>query len=325
MRRTEPLLDIQHLAVRITDQQELRPVDDVSLHIDAGEAVALVGESGSGKSMTALSTIRLEPRAASIEAGQIRFAGRDLAKTDERELRQLRGNEIGMIFQDPMTFLNPLMPVGTQLVEGLAAHRKLSWATAWDAGVEALRKVRIPDAAAIMKRYPHQLSGGMRQRVIIAMAILCRPKLLIADEPTTALDVTVQAQIMTLITELRRELGVALLLITHDLGLVGSHCDRVYVMYAGQIVEEGPVAEIFARPRHPYTQGLLRSVLPLDRRSADFPMIKGQPPNLAALPGGCRFHPRCEKRLASCDRRAPAVVASDRGFVRCALYERISV
>jgi oligopeptide/dipeptide ABC transporter ATP-binding protein len=301
-----PLLEVQDLKTHIyTDIGTVRAVDGVTLHIDPGEAVALVGESGCGKSMTACSIMRLtRPPARTIE-GRISFAGENLLDLGEDRMRRLRGDKLAMIFQDPMTFLNPVFRVGEQIAEALRIHQGLDRRTARAKAREALIRVRIPAPDNVLDYFPHQLSGGMRQRVLIAIAIACAPELLIADEPTTALDVTIQAQIMELLATIRRELGSAMLLITHDLGLVAAYCDRVYVMYAGEIVEAATVDELFADPRHPYTRALLRSTLDIDHRVEDFQTIEGQPPNLVRPPSGCRFHPRCAERFAPCATEAP--------------------
>jgi oligopeptide/dipeptide ABC transporter ATP-binding protein len=300
----------------------VRAVEDVSLRIAPGEAVALVGESGCGKSMTALSLMRLVRPPGRILDGRILFDGRNLLELGEGEMRRLRGGRIGMIFQDPMTFLNPVMRVGDQIVEAIRLHRRIGRKAAWDQALEALRLVKIPGPENVLRYYPHQLSGGMRQRVLIAMAISSRPDLLIADEPTTALDVTIQAQIMKLLQEVRRELGSALLLITHDLGLVAEYCDRVYVMYAGRMVEEGDVYSIFRAPQHPYTQALLRSTLGIDRSVATFETISGQPPNLLRPPPGCRFHPRCPAAFDRCLREEPPQIPiAEHGWARCWLHQ----
>ena len=301
-----PLLEVENLKTHIfTDIGTVRAVDGVTLHIDPGEAVALVGESGCGKSMTAFSIMRLaRPPARTIE-GRISFAGENLLALGEDRMRRLRGDKLAMIFQDPMTFLNPVFRVGDQIAEALRIHQGLDRRTARAKAREALIRVRIPAPDNVLDYFPHQLSGGMRQRVLIAIAIACAPELLIADEPTTALDVTIQAQIMELLATIRRELGSAMLLITHDLGLVAAYCDRVYVMYAGEIVEAATVDQLFADPRHPYTRALLRSTLDIDRRVEDFQTIEGQPPNLVRPPSGCRFHPRCAERFAPCATEAP--------------------
>jgi oligopeptide/dipeptide ABC transporter ATP-binding protein len=321
-----PLLSVEGLVTHIpTHAGPVRAVDGVDISVMPGEAVALVGESGCGKSMTALSIMRLlRPPARSI-AGRVVFEGQDLLSLDDRAMRALRGDRLGMIFQDPMTFLNPLMRVGDQIAEALALHRGQSMQQARAAAEEALRRVRIPDPAGVARNYPHQLSGGMRQRALIAMAIACRPALLIADEPTTALDVTVQAQIMRLLAALRKELGSALLLITHDLGLVAEYCDRVYVMYAGRIVEQAEVHALFRAPQHPYTRALLSAALPPHRRVAEFASIEGHPSNLLSPPAGCRFHPRCPARFAPCDREMPQLMPAGEGEAACWLHAREAV
>ncbi|MGE3064684.1 MAG: ABC transporter ATP-binding protein [Hyphomicrobiaceae bacterium] len=319
----EPLLAATDLVTRLyTDSGVVKAVDGVSLQVRQGEAVALVGESGSGKSMTALSLMRLIRRPGRIESGTVRFEGRDLMALTEREMRSVRGGRLAMVFQDPMTFLNPLMRVGEQIVEAVVLHQRLGRRAAHAAALASLERVRIPAAASVMDYFPHQLSGGMRQRVLIAMAISSQPALLIADEPTTALDVTIQAQIMRLLAELRRELSSSLLLITHDLGLVAEYCDRAYVMYAGKIVEEGDIATLFARPQHPYTRALLRSTLSADRRTPTLAYIDGQPPSLIAPPAGCRFHPRCTEAFAKCAAELPPMFEIGSGAkARCWLHE----
>ena len=314
------LLSVEGLTTRLhTDVGVVHAVEDVSLRVEAGEAVALVGESGCGKSMTALSMMRLAPPAARIETGRVYLNGRDLLALSDPAMRRVRGAEMGMVFQDPMTFLNPLIRVGDQVIEAVRLHLPIGRRAAWRAALEALDRVRIPDPPSIMEYYPHQLSGGMRQRVLIAIAIACRPSLLICDEPTTALDVTIQAQIMDLLRSLHRELGSAILLITHDLGLVAEYCDRVYVMYAGRVVEEASVDDVFARPRHPYTRALLRSTLRMDRRPDGFQTIGGQPPNLIHPPAGCRFHPRCPEVLVPCRTVEPELYGDPGARTRCLL------
>ncbi|MBL8345788.1 MAG: ABC transporter ATP-binding protein [Rubrivivax sp.] len=309
-----PLLEVRGLTTEIpTSRGILRAVDGVDLDIHAGEAVALVGESGCGKSMTALSILRLLRPPARIVAGRVVFEGADLVRASEREMRRLRGSRIAMVFQDPMTYLNPVQTVGAQVAEVLRVHQRLAGAAAQAEAARALDRVRLPQPARTARLYPHQLSGGMRQRVMIAMAIACRPALLIADEPTTALDVTIQAQIMRLLAELRAELGGALLLITHDLGLVAETCERVVVMYAAQVVEAASTTRLFAAPRHPYTRGLLRSTLSITTPQREFRFIGGQPPDLVLPPTGCRFHPRCEQATARCAAVAPRLHAEEAG------------
>ncbi|HKX29334.1 MAG TPA: ABC transporter ATP-binding protein [Blastocatellia bacterium] len=299
------LLEVRNLKTYFaTRRGEVRSVDDVSFTLDQGETLSLVGESGCGKSVTAMSIMRLIMPPGRIVSGEIFFEGRELLKLREDEMRAMRGDQIAMIFQDPMTSLNPVYTVGDQIAEAIRLHRKVSKREAWNQAVEGMRDVAIPVPEVRAKSYPHEMSGGMRQRVMIAMALACDPKLLIADEPTTALDVTIQAQILDLLTELREKRNLALLLITHDLGVVASTSDRVAVMYAGKIVEVTSTRELFANPRHPYTEGLLRSVPRLNEsaesRSGRLWTIEGMVPNPLDLPPGCRFAPRCEHRREIC-------------------------
>jgi oligopeptide/dipeptide ABC transporter ATP-binding protein len=273
-------------------------VDDVSLHIERGETLALVGESGSGKTVTALSIMGLVPPPGRVVAGRICFAGRKLRTP--AEIAALRGSHMAMIFQDPMTSLNPVFTVGEQIAEVIRRHKGLSSRQAWQQAVEALASVAIPDPARRARQYPHEMSGGMRQRVMIAMALSCDPQLLIADEPTTALDVTIQAQILELIAVKQRERNLGVLLITHDLGVVAQVAHRAAVMYAGRIVETAPVEILFSRPQHPYTQGLLASVPRLGRQAARLPTIEGVVPKLDELPPGCAFAPRCPEAQPAC-------------------------
>jgi len=301
-------------------------VDGVSFYLDRGELLGLVGESGCGKSITALSIMRLVAPPGKIVAGEILFDGRDLLKLSNAEMRDVRGNDVAMIFQDPMTSLNPVFTVGEQIAEALRLHRKLSRKAARAAAVDAMREVSIPDPELRVNDYPHQLSGGMRQRVMIAMALACDPKVLIADEPTTALDVTIQAQILELLNNLRRTRDLAVLLITHDLGVVAEVADRVAVMYTGKIVEESPVDELFARPKHPYTEGLLRSVPKLTAkdvaRKTRLQTIEGTVPRPTALPPGCHFEPRCRYRMPRCrEEEIPLYPAGPGVIVRCVLYD----
>jgi oligopeptide/dipeptide ABC transporter ATP-binding protein len=279
----------------------VRAVDGVSLHVDAGETLGVVGESGCGKTMTALSILRLIPDPGRITSGKILFRGHDVTKMDDEEVREFRGNDVAMIFQDPMTSLNPVTKVGFQIEEAMTAHNRFSATLAKGRVVELLKRVRVPAAESRVKDYPHQFSGGMRQRAMIAMGLSNEPALLIADEPTTALDVTVQAQIIALMKQLNRELGTAMMLITHNMALVASLCQRVVVMYAGRVVEEGPVEQIFESPQHPYTWSLLRSVPRVDEARKDrLVSIKGLPPDLSNPPPGCKFHPRCPFVIDKC-------------------------
>ncbi|HYL87370.1 MAG TPA: ABC transporter ATP-binding protein [Burkholderiales bacterium] len=285
----------------------MRAVDGVSWDVREGETVALVGESGCGKSVSALSIMRLvAPPAARIEAGEILYKGRDLLKLSEAEMRHVRGREIAMVFQEPMTSLNPVLSIGRQLTEGLEIHMQMTRAQAQARAVELLGMVGIPDPQRRLAQYPHHFSGGMRQRMMIAMALACNPSLILADEPTTALDVTIQAQILELMRDLSKRLGVAMLIITHNLGVVARYADRVNVMYAGRIIEQASAAELYANPRHPYTLGLLRSVPRLDEpRRARLDPIDGQPPDLTRLPQGCAFAPRCAYRVERCSEAPP--------------------
>jgi oligopeptide transport system ATP-binding protein len=307
----QPLLQVRNLTTRFTTERgPVTAVDQVSFDIGPGETMAIVGESGSGKSVTALSIMRLIPTPPGrIEAGEVIFDGQNLLALGDAGIRAIRGNRIAMIFQEPMSSLNPALTVGLQVAEPINLHRGASWAKALDMAKELLGRVRIPDAASRLASYPHQYSGGMRQRVMIAMALACQPRLIIADEPTTALDVTVQAQILDLLKELTRETGSSLLLITHDLGLVARYADRVAVMYGGRIVETAPARELYRNPRHPYTLGLMACVPRLDGE-AGRPLvpIEGQPPDLAQLPPGCAFSPRCRYATDPCRVGRPPLV-----------------
>ncbi len=307
----------------------MRAVDGVSFSIGEGELLGLVGESGCGKSITALSVMRLIAPPGKIVGGSIKFKGEELLTANSERMREIRGNDIAMIFQDPMTSLNPVFTVGEQIAEALRLHRNLDKKAAWAAAIDAMREVAIPSPERRVNDYPHQLSGGMRQRVMIAMALACDPELLIADEPTTALDVTIQAQILELLNELRRTRNLAVLLITHDLGVVAEVADRVCVMYTGKIVEQSGVNELFARPKHPYTQGLLRSVPKLSARDIEkaerLQTIEGVVPNPTDLPDGCHFAPRCEFRMDKCTRGEIPLYELPNGVtVRCVLYEEES-
>jgi len=306
------LLDVRGLTTRFrTERGELTAVDDVSFSLDAGQTLAIVGESGSGKSVTALSLMRLIPDPPGrITGGQILFEGQDLVKVPDAKMRAIRGDRIAMIFQEPMSSLNPALTVGMQVAEPVNIHRRKPWAEAFQVAKGLLSRVRIPDAEHRLQTYPHQYSGGMRQRTMIAMALACQPKLIIADEPTTALDVTVQAQILDLLKELTRETGAALILITHDLGVVARYADTVAVMYGGRIVEQAPAAQLYAQPRHPYTRGLLSCIPRLDGKAGErLVPITGQPPDLAKLPPGCAFAPRCSRADTACTASRPVLRA----------------
>ena len=321
------LLEVKDLRTHFTTRGGLvKAVDGVNFHLDRGELLGLVGESGCGKSITALSMMRLIAPPGKIVSGEIVFDGRNLLKLSHAEMREIRGDDVAMIFQDPMTSLNPVFTVGEQIAEALRLHRKLSRKQARLATIDAMREVAIPDPARRVDDYPHQLSGGMRQRVMIAMALACDPKLLIADEPTTALDVTIQAQILELLNDLRKQRELAVLLITHDLGVVAEVADRVAVMYTGRIVEESPVDELFARPKHPYTEGLLRSVPKLTSefvvKQERLETIEGTVPRPTDLPSGCHFAPRCPHRMPRCTDEAIPLYALEGGVkVRCVLYD----
>jgi len=324
------LLRVENLETHFPTRAGLvRAVNGVSFHLDRGELLGLVGESGCGKSITALSIMRLIAPPGKIVGGEIVFDGKNLLQLSEPEMRQMRGDDIAMIFQDPMTSLNPVFTVGEQIAEALRLHRKLSRKAARLAAIDAMREVSIPDPARRADDYPHQLSGGMRQRVMIAMALACNPKLLIADEPTTALDVTIQAQILELLDGLRKSRELAVLLITHDLGVVAEVADRVAVMYTGKIVEEAPVEELFARPRHPYTEGLLRSVPKLTAehvaKKERLDTIEGVVPSPTDLPPGCHFAPRCQYRLPRCTEGEIPLYDLEGGVkVRCVLFDLVA-
>lgn len=297
------LLDVRNLCtyyVSARGTRVTRAVDEVSLTLDEGETLGIVGESGSGKTTLALSILRLLPPAARIVRGEIRFEGEDLVAKPNHEMRRIRGKRIAMILQDPMASLNPLFTIGDQVAEPLRVHEGFSRNGAWAKAQELLKAVRIPAPEMRVREYPHQMSGGMRQRIVGAIAISCGPRLLIADEPTTSLDLTIQAQYLNLLRELQRAHKLALIFITHNLGIVAKMCDRVAVMYAGRLVEAGPVTQIFNAPAHPYTQALLESIPKLGNPRARLTAIDGQPPDLAALPTGCPYHPRCPKAMDRC-------------------------
>ncbi len=312
------LLEVQGLQTQFqTSSGIVKAVDGISYDVRPGETVAIVGESGSGKSVSALSIMRLIPwPPGRVVGGSVLFDGRDLLKLNNDEMRAVRGRDIGMVFQEPMTSLNPVLSIGLQLTETLQHHLKLSPAAARATAIDLLRMVGIAEPERRLRQYPHHFSGGMRQRVMIAMALACEPKLIIADEPTTALDVTIQAQILELMKDLTRRLGAALIIITHNLGVVARYADRVNVMYAGRIVESGASRDIYYHPRHPYTRALLRSVPRLDRaRKERLDPVQGQPPDLTRLPVGCAFRPRCQFAVDHCSREAPSLTASSSGHL----------
>jgi oligopeptide/dipeptide ABC transporter ATP-binding protein len=338
----ETILDVRNLRTSFMSAGgAIHAVDNVSFHVNRGEAVALVGESGCGKSVTAMSIMRLVAPPGRITGGEVRFRGRNLAELSEREMRHVRGNDIAMVFQEPMTSLNPVFKIGTQVAEAIRIHKDVSRREAWRMAGEMLELVSIPDPVKRLDDYPHQLSGGMRQRVMIAMALSCDPELLIADEPTTALDVTIQAQIMELLARLQQKLGLAILLITHDLGVVAEFCSRVVVMYTGRVVEDASVGDLFANPAHPYTRGLLKSLPSVvkaghpdaaPRTEAEarssynpppgrLPTIKGMVPPINALPRGCKFNPRCPDVMDICLGNEPALMmVGESHSARCYLH-----
>jgi oligopeptide/dipeptide ABC transporter ATP-binding protein len=315
-----PLLEVRSLTTRFfTEDGVVRAVEDVSFEIFPGEVVSLVGESGCGKSVTGLSLLRLIPiPPGKIVSGELLFDRRNLLDLEEREMERVRGNDISMIFQEPMTSLNPVFTIGNQIMEALQLHQNLDKKEARRRAIEMLDRVRIPSPEERIDSYPHQLSGGMRQRAMIAMALSCQPKLLIADEPTTALDVTIQAQVLRLLKEIQREMEMAVMLITHDLGVVSEIADRVAVMYAGRIVESGPIETIFEEMRHPYTKGLLESIPQLEEKRRRLNAIPGQVPNPMDLPIGCKFHPRCYLMIDDCKREEPPLFqVNGNHFSRC--------
>lgn len=319
----QPLLEVENLRIDLlTDGQRLSAVEEVSFTIMRGETFGLVGESGCGKSITALALIGLLRAPLAIGGGRIRLEGKEIQSLSGSEMRKLRGNRISMIFQEPMTALNPLSPVGRQIAEMFVLHKAMGWKEAERHAVQALANVRVPAPERRMKDYPHQLSGGMRQRVMIAIALACGPGLLLADEPTTALDVTVQAEILDLIRDLSKDQGTSVLMISHDLGLIANMCRRVGVMYAGRLVEQRNADEIFESPSHPYTKGLVASLPLLGSRAKHgrqrLREISGVVPPVSSFPGGCRFHPRCYAATDMCQTTAPAETALERGgLVRC--------
>lgn len=307
-----PLLDVQHLTTEFRMRDGVvRAVNNVSFALEPGQVLGVVGESGSGKSVTNLSILGLIPQPPGrVTHGTAVFKGRDLLKMSDAELRKIRGKDVAMIFQDPMTSLNPFLKISTQMTEVLEVHEGLSYKAALGRAIEMMEMVGIPAAAQRIHDYPHQFSGGMRQRVMIAMALLCKPSLLIADEPTTALDVTIQAQILELLAKLQHDLQMAMVLITHNLGVVAGVADAIAVMYAGEIIEQAPTEELFAHPTHPYTRGLLKSVPRLDELArTHLTPIRDQPPDLSHLPKGCKFHPRCDSCIDTCRHHDPKLVA----------------
>ncbi|MGA9175152.1 MAG: ABC transporter ATP-binding protein [Thermoactinomyces sp.] len=323
----QPVLEIKHLKLHFfTDKGVVKAVDGLDLTVQKGEIVGLVGESGCGKSVTSLAIMGLVQKPpGKIVEGSIFFEGQDLTKLNNKQMRQLRGKEIAMIFQEPMTSLNPLFTIGNQLIEAIRTHEKCSKKAAKERALDILKKVGIA-REGVLDEYPHQLSGGMRQRVMIAMAMVLRPRLLIADEPTTALDVTIQAQILDLMKSLNQEFGTSILLITHDLGVVAEMCDRIVVMYAGQVAEETDRRRLFKSPAHPYTQGLLKSIPKLDEQKKRLYAIPGQVPNPFNMPHGCRFAPRCEFAMEICYKEEPEITKVEEGHLsRCFLNQKEAI
>jgi oligopeptide/dipeptide ABC transporter ATP-binding protein len=318
-------LEVRGLSTHfVTEEGVVRAVETVSFEIHPGEILSIVGESGCGKSVTGLSILKLIPSPpGQIVSGEILFEGRDLVPLEEKEMEKVRGNDISMIFQEPMTSLNPVFTIGNQIMEAILLHQGLDRAEARRKAIEMLDRVKIPSPETRIDAYPHQLSGGMRQRAMIAMALSCQPKLLIADEPTTALDVTIQAQVLRLLKEIQSEMEMAVMLITHDLGVVAEIADRVAVMYAGRLVEVGSIEAIFNQMRHPYTKGLLDSIPQLKEKKKRLNAIPGQVPNPAGLPVGCKFHPRCYLRVEECKREEPPLLrVNEDHFSRCIRWQK---
>ncbi|HXH12295.1 MAG TPA: ABC transporter ATP-binding protein [Alphaproteobacteria bacterium] len=323
---TQPLLELDQLRTYFVSAKGTRivkAVDGVSFTLNEGETMGVVGESGSGKTVTSLSILRLLPPAARIVGGEIRFAGENLVAKSEREMQRVRGSQITMILQDPLMSLNPLFTIGEQIAEPLRVHRSMRGQSLVERIKELLRGVRIPSPEVRMREYPHQMSGGMRQRIVGAIGISCEPRLLIADEPTTSLDVTIQAQYLSLLKDIQKRSGLAMIFITHNMGIVAKMCDKVGVMYAGRLVERAPVRTIFTKPAHPYTEALLNAMPKLTEKTERLWSIEGQPPDLANLPPGCPFSPRCPKAEDRCHREVPPEFqVGDHHHTRCWLWER---
>ncbi|MBN8210621.1 ABC transporter ATP-binding protein [Bacillus sp. NTK071] len=319
----QPVLNVSKLKTHFfTDDGEIPAVDSVDFHINKGEVLGIVGESGSGKSVTSLSIMQLIQAPGKVVGGEITYKGENLLTKSEKEMRKIRGNEIGMIFQEPMTSLNPVFRIGNQLIEGIRIHKKWSKKKSWEHAISILKLVGLPRAEELMNEYPHQLSGGMRQRVMIAMAMACDPEVLIADEPTTALDVTIQAQILELMKKLNRETNTSIILITHDLGVVAEICDRIVVMYSGKIVEQGKTKDIFQQPKHPYTIGLIESVPDVRVRKDRLYSIPGNVPKPGSIHKGCHFAPRCSFAFDKCFEEDPILLdAGSNQQARCWLHE----
>ena len=324
MVNNDSIFEIRGLKTQFFTSKGIVPaVDGVDITVRKGEAVGLVGESGCGKSMTAMSVMQLLKKPGRVVDGTIKLNGEDILKMNKREINDIRGNRISMIFQEPMTALNPVYTIGKQAMEALMIHQKISKEDAKAKVIDMFAKVGIPEPEKRFSVYPHQLSGGLRQRVMIAMAMICNPELMIADEPTTALDVTIEAQILYLMSQLQKEVGTAVIMITHNLGVVAESCDYVYVMYAGKIMEEAPVKELFKNPLHPYTFGLMNSIPKMTEVKTHLYTIKGMVPNLLNLPQGCRFCPRCDKAMKICTMYQPDLYELEDGHkVRCFLYNK---
>jgi len=324
-----PLLELDKLSTYYISAQGariVRAVDEVSFHLDAGKTLGIVGESGSGKSTLALTLLRVLPPAARIVGGRMLLDGEDLVTKSDAEMREIRGKRIAMILQDPMASLNPLFTIGNQVAEPIQVHEGERRKTAWERARALLKAVRIPSPEARVRQYPHEMSGGMRQRIVGAIGISCEPRLLIADEPTTSLDLTIQAQYLNLLRELQREHGLALIFITHNLGIVAKMCDQLAVMYAGRVVESGPVSRVFNAPAHPYTKALLNSIPRIADSDQRLVAIDGQPPDLSSLPPGCAFAPRCRQAMPRCRAEVPPPFAPEAGRVaRCWLAEPMAV
>ncbi|MFA1820105.1 ABC transporter ATP-binding protein [Virgibacillus oceani] len=319
---TDKLLDIKNLSTHFfTEDSTIKAVNDVSIHVKKGEILGVVGESGCGKSVTTLSALRLINKPGKTVAGKALFNGVDLLEIPEKEIREIRGNKISMIFQEPLTSLNPVFTIGNQISETIRKHQKVNKKEAKEISIEMLRKVDMPNPERQYNSFPHLLSGGMRQRVMIAMALSCNPELLIADEPTTALDVTIQAQILKLMKHLRKKIQTSIILITHDLGVVAEMCDRVVVMYAGEVVEENNVISLFENPKHPYTQGLLNSTPKIHQSDYKLESIKGNVPPSDKMPTGCKFHPRCPFAMEICKSKPPLLKQKGDSKVSCWLYQ----
>ncbi|MCS7175206.1 ABC transporter ATP-binding protein [Pseudothermotoga sp.] len=321
----KPILTVRGLKTYFqTEDGVVKAVDGVDFDVYEGETLGIVGESGCGKSVTALSILRILDERGKIVDGQVLLDGADLTKMDEQDMRKIRGKDIAMIFQEPMVALNPVFTIGEQIVEAIMLHQKLDEKTARSLAIDLLKKVGIPEPEKRIDQYPHELSGGMRQRAMIAMALSCKPKVLIADEPTTALDVTIQAQIMELMKQLQREYGMAIILITHDLGLIAENADRVVVMYAGKVVEYSHVKSLFNDPKHPYTWGLLHAIPRLDIEQSRLYNIPGVVPDPLHFPNGCKFHPRCEFKEDRCTAEEPRLIEVDEGhLVRCFFWQKV--